>query len=282
MASLLFGPAAAYAQDQTGDPNAQTPPPEGGTPAAAPAATVSGAPVANTKENYPGQFIQRPRILPQFMAQPEFALGVNNTSAATGESIAVGFDMGLMDKLQAGAAVFFPVNPNADFGSFLVNGQYNLMDQLNVRLDLGATKYGTGTGSATGFSFGLGLPLKWNFTDMIALVSGNTWAILNDNIFGGTIVSGAKVFYINVPVGVLVQPHEMIGIQARTGFHADILQPDVGNSTTAKSVPIAIDLMANIIKIVDVGFTFSLPGCIESGCGYSDVRVFNIWAGARL
>lgn len=272
-ACLLLLSGAAWAQDApAGDPSAAQPPPA----AAQPAGTVSGAPVTYTKDNYPGSFVDRPLILPMMMAQPEFVVGIIHTSADTGEALNFAFDMGVMDKLQAGALLNFPVNPNADFGYFLVNGQYGINEMLNARLDIGASKQG----DSTGFTFGIGAPIKYKLNPMIALTSGRPYAYgAGDDIIQMTIVSGAKVFLLVIPVGLLAQVHEMIAVGVRTGFRFQSVSPDMGDSITSKYVPLAFDGMVNIIKMIDVGFTFELAGNTDD---YAGTQNISIWAQARF
>jgi len=221
-------------------------------------------------------FLERPLILVPLMAEPEFALNIGNNPAQTSEGLAIGFNMGVIDKLQAGAAITFPVNPNADFGSFLVNAQYGVLDFANARLDLGATKYSAGMTSSTGFSFGIGLPLKYKLAPMFAVTSGSQYSTaFGSDIFYLTAVSGATIWSFGVPIGILVQPHEMIALQARSGFRI----VKVGDLDAAKYVPVGVDLFVNIIQMIDVFFTFELPGNTDA---YSDERDFVIGARARF
>src|SRR5689334_16192654 len=82
---LLYG-TAAFAQDPSADPNAQTP---AGTATASPTGTLTGD---------WSSFLERPLILAPMMAEPEFNLGIGNVSvagaSATGEALNIGFNMG--------------------------------------------------------------------------------------------------------------------------------------------------------------------------------------------
>ena len=267
---LLYG-TTAVAQD----PNAQTPP----------AGTATASPTGSTLTGDWTSFLERPLILAPMMAEPEFNLGISNVSvgdvSSTGEALNIGFNMGIMDRLQAGAALSFPVNPNADFGAFTVNGQYALMDFVSGRVDIGAAKLGAGDASSTGFQFGLGAPLKYKLNPMLAVTSGSQYATQGaQDIFYVVAVSGGTLWSFGLPIGILVQPHEMIAAQLRTGLRFVGTTGDMG--VTVTTVPIGLDLFVNIMQMIDVFFTFELPGPVSNGGGYADERDFTIGARARF
>src|SRR5215471_7171602 len=80
---LLYG-TTAFAQDPSGDPNAQTPP----------AGTATATPTAGTQPGDWSSFLQRPLILNPLLAEPEFNVGVGNVSiggaSSTGEALNIG------------------------------------------------------------------------------------------------------------------------------------------------------------------------------------------------
>jgi len=265
---LLYG-TTAFAQDPPADPNAQTP-----------AGTATAAPTGSTLTGNWSSFLERPLVLAPMMAEPEFNLGIGNSAANTSESLNIGFNMGIMDKLQAGAALSFPVNPNADFGAFTVNGQYALMDFVSGRVDIGAAKVGSGMGSSTGFQFGLGAPVKYKLAPMFALTSGSQYATQGtQDIFYLVAVSGGTFWSFGLPIGILAQPHEMIAAQLRSGLRFF----GGGGGDTATTVPLGIDVFVNVVPMIDVFFTFELPGPVSgSSAGYADERDFTIGARARF
>jgi hypothetical protein len=235
---------------------------------------VTGGGGATKGGEYPTSFVERPLVLPPMLMQPEFNVGIQNASiagqSATGESLNFGFDMGVIDKVQAGVLLTFPVNPNADFGSFVIGGQYNVMDFLNARVDLGAAKLG----DSTGFTFGIGAPVKYKVSPMVALTSGRPYSYgFSYDIITFAFINGAKAGILTLPVGVLVQPHEMIGLQLRTGVRVGFAD------ASGTAVPLGIDAMVNIIKIIDVGVSFDLAGSTDD---YAASKTVGIWAQARL
>jgi hypothetical protein len=283
-ASVLCVASAAFAQSQVA--SAQDP------TAAPTAGTLNASPLTTTKDNYPGSFLDRPLVLPNMMVKPMVEFGVANVAGAgmgasstTATTLSVGFDIGLMDRFQVGAGVGLPLSPNADFGYFDFNGQVGITPFLNARVDFGATKGGVSENSIgapsgatvnTGFHFGVGAPIKYHLTPMLAVTSGNTpFTITGDNIISIDRQGGATVGLLNIPVGLMAQVHDMVGLQLRTGWAYSF--GDV--TTNQKFVPIAFDAMVNAVKNFDVGFTFALPGNTDA---YTDARLFNFWVAARI
>jgi hypothetical protein len=258
------------------------------------------------------------------MGQGMLLVGISNSSISvgnvdvggTGEAVGAALDFGVVDGLQLGLFLDFPVHPNADIDTFAVNGQYALTEFVNGRLDLGmqriissTTVLGrTITSSATGFAFGLGLPFKWRFSDQLAFVSGRPAAfafgsplqlvsstssgagassglgiLLTDDIFAMSIFDHAKIGALSLPVGLLAQVHPNVALELRAGYRLAFIIPETGDTQTESFVPLALDVLVSPVSFLDFGFTFELPGDVDSSTiGYADLRQFLIFVQGRF
>jgi hypothetical protein len=243
--------------------------------------------------------------LPQGMVQADTAIAISNYTSDTGTNMNLGVDVGIHPKLSAGALLSLPLTPNGGFGMMVGNLQYSMADWANLRFDVGASKLSadipamgntTVTQDVTGFVWGAGLPMKWRLADHIALTTGRTNAsafgvasklngflLTSDDII--TMQSGsfqlmdgstasATVWTFGLPVGVLFQAHDRVGLGFRTGFR--VMRGDVPGDT---AIPLAFDVMANVLRPLDIGVTFEVPGWTVD---YGAVKDVNIWAAARF
>src|SRR5512134_1084333 len=269
-ASVCLAGAAAHVDAKQGDPTWQSEQP-------ATEGTLSAGPTSYTKDNYPGDFVARPLILPPWLAQPGLNFGVNNAPGVTGTQLAASFDIGLMEKLQAGATIGFPLNnPDPTFGSFFANAQYGIAEFANVRLDVGAVKVAPGVpamgaaGGSTGFAFGVGAPIKYRLNDMFAITSGRpyAWAV-GDDIITMQFVNSQTFGFVHIPVGVLAQLHPMVAASLRVGGRFGIADAKKANGDTIIQIPVGVDLLVNALKDLDLGLSFDLPGDKDA---YADLR----------
>ena len=150
---------------------------------------------------YPLSSINRPLILPPRMALIDIGLQLSDiagsgdssgTSDNTGETLTASFDVGIGHRLQTGLSLAVPIHPLANFGALVGNLQFAINRFANLRLDLGYLrmvgqisldhappgaflKNGSGSiFSNDSFVVGFGVPLKWKFHSMLALVSGSS------------------------------------------------------------------------------------------------------------
>jgi hypothetical protein len=331
-------PPAAAPQTNGYNPfgSSAAPPPGVSTAAAAPSIEAAAAPW--TKRGYPASLVERPLILPQWMFQPWVGVAITNVETSflnmqqsgTGEVFAFALDVGLARRLQAGIFFAFPVDPNADFGTFLANLQLGLTDELNLRFDIGGEQISFHSGAPVGsntqsaFLVGLGLPWKVKLHRMLALFGGSasapgfgfypitvvgqtsvytTTALSSEDLlalavvdFGGTV--GTAIFGgLTLPLGLRVQPHDRISFAVRTAYRMTFTHNESSSNTAGRIspptpllhyVPLSFDVVGNIIRQLDVGFTATLTGYIDStnvpstNQGYADERVFTIWVNGRL
>jgi hypothetical protein len=272
--------------------------------------SVSGAPGTYTKNSFPDSFVSRPMTLPEGMVQADSTLAISNYDTGfarsdTGTNMNLGVDVGLHPRLQAGMLLSLPLTPEGGFGMMVGDLQYALAPFANLRFDVGASRLladvpamgnMTVTQSTTGFVWGVGVPMKWRLSDRVAVISGRTTAssfgtaskangylVASDDIItmtSGSFTSGNATFTstlwtFGLPVGILTQVHERIGLAVRTGFR--VLRGDVLENDTA--IPFAFDLMTHVARPVDVGFTFELPGWTSD---YGAIKNANLWAQARF
>src|SRR5262249_37715852 len=191
------------------------------------------------------------------------------------------------------------------FGMLVGNIQYAVAPFANLRFDVGATKLSadiptmggnTVTQDVTGFVWGVGLPMKWMLADRIALTTGRTnasafgvaskvngYLLSSDDIItmssgSFTLMNGgsasATVWTFGLPVGLIVQPIDHLGLGMRTGFR--LMRGDVPSDT---AIPWAFDVMANVARPLDLGVTYEMPGWTSD---YGAVKNLNVWAQARF
>ena len=239
----------------------------------------------------------------------------------TGCTVSFGVDIGLPGRFQLGALFALPVSPSADIGTFVFDLQYGLLKQLNLRLDLGAQHQlvhallagALYSQTLDGFVMGVGAPLKIKLHRMLALTSGSTMArgfetppviTAGQAVSFGSIVASQDIFslgvwnqsgdnvvggVINLPVGLLFQPHPMLALQARTGYRLSFTKQSGGSSTT-HMVPVALDVVVTVARRIDLGFTASLTGTVHGTTAsgdpttfsYLDIRKFDLWVAARF
>jgi len=306
-ASALLVAGTAYAQkdaSRTTQPRAKPRAVEAG-------GSVSGAPGTYTKATYPNSYVLRPLMLPEGMAQADSSLAISNyrtltATTNTGTNMNLGFDMGLVPRLQTGLLLSLPLTPDGGFGMLVGNAQYALAPFANLRFDVGASRLSqqmaamgntTRTESTTGFVWGVGLPMKWRLSDSVAVTTGrstasafgvaskvNGYLTTSDDII--TMSSGSftdmngnsfssTMWTFGLPVGMLAQVHDRIGLGLRTGFR--LLRGDGVADDTA--IPMAFDLMTRVARPLDLGFTFELPGWTSD---YGAIKNVNLWAQARF
>ena len=272
---------------------------------AADGGSVKMAPAIISKPGYPGSFAQRPLVLPDGMVQADTAIAISNYSSQTGANMNLGLDVGIHPKVQAGVMLSLPLSPDGGFGMMVANAQYGVAKWANLRFDVGASRVTgeipamgntTAIQDTTGFVWGVGVPMKWHLTDRVALTTGRTGAsafgvaskvngflLSSDDIVtmqsgSFTLMNGstasATVWTIGMPVGVIVQPHDRIGLGFRTGVR--VMRGDVPSDT---AIPMAFDLLTHVARPLDLGVTYELPGWTSD---YGAVQDVNVWAQARF
>src|SRR5260370_35942736 len=116
------------------------------------------------------------------MFQPWVAVAITNLeNQGTGEVLAFALDVGLTSRLQAGIFFAFPVDPHADFGTFVFDLQLGLAKGLNLRVDVGGEQVVFSAPSSSflpsrtesGFLVGVGLSWKVKLHRMLALIGGS-------------------------------------------------------------------------------------------------------------
>jgi hypothetical protein len=317
----------AYTQPAYTQPAYAAPPPIVEPPAVT-------APLPSPKRSYPASIVERPLILPPLMFQPALLLDISNSdSGGTGEVLGLSLDMGLARRLQAGFFFSFPVDPNADFGTFVANLQLGLADLVNLRFDIGVERisfassgsFGSRSTSVDGFLFGLGLPWKARLHRMFAVVGGaanapgfGTQPMIVDkagktSVYGGGLLTSNDLLvltvydYTNVvgpsfgtmlfgtfhiPIGVVIQPHDRISFGLRTGYRLSFNKCDgsacPGSPAITHWIPFSFDLVVNIIRQIDFGFTATLLGFVDSSntpslkVDWADLRQFSLYVNGRF
>lgn len=262
-----------------------------------------------SKGDYPPSYVERPLVLPERMGQPDLSLGITNYrtggTTETGTDLNIGFDAGVLPRLQTGLMLNLPLSPQGGFGMLVGDVQYSLASFANLRFDVGAAKLTQAMPAAgnqiaiqdtTGFVWGAGIPMKWKLGERVAVTSGRSYALAfgtpsktngylttSDDIVtmtsgsfttpGGTISS--TVWTFGLPVGILAQVHDRIGVGVRSGFR--VLRANRMADDTA--VPLAFDLMIHPTSPFDLGFTFELPGWTSD---YGAIKTANLYALARF
>jgi hypothetical protein len=284
--------------------------------------------IVSEKERYPESQIERPMILPRRLIQSTLETGVTVASdgvvyasdttvfgGTPGETLAVGLDVGLTRRLQAGIFLSFPLAPNGGFGAFLANVQLGLAPWLNLRVDLGAAQVFVRGDAGPGFVVGFGAPIQRRLTRRLAFVSGSTAArgfgsqpliadrwgaslygvgdTFSNDLFtlrvldfaGARVTAGA----LSLPVGLLIQAHSKLSIGLRSGYRLTFVRGTAFPGTMwTHYLPFALDFAIHIIRRLDFGVSASLAGFISSSnagakpVNYPDLRQVDIWLAARF
>lgn len=239
-------------------------------------------------------------------------------SSLDGETLALGADFGVSDRVQLGLAVALPVNPGLAFGTILGSAAFPVSRSFAVRADLGFESFGfNGTGTnpthINRYFLGFGTPIKVPIGPSLAFVSGRTVAVQfghfnNIGTSGTGLYVGASDFTelasdvlvvsaggdnsstrvgINLPVGLLVQPDPHISFTLLSGYSAVINIPSSGNSAALHFIPIGLEAVVAPVPSLDVGARFLVDGYVAntgggSGTlGYLDLRALMIWMRVR-
>ena len=269
------------------------------------AGSVKMAPAVITKPGYPSSLVQRPLVLPDGMVQADSAIAISNYSSQTGANMNLGLDVGIHPKVQAGVMLSLPLSPDGGFGMMVANAQYGVAKWANVRFDVGASRVtgeipamggNTAIQDTTGFVWGVGLPMKWQLADRIALTTGRTnasafgvaskvngYLLSSDDILtmqsgSFTLMNGstasATVWTVGVPVGLIFNVHERIDLGMRTGLR--LMRGDIPSDT---AIPWAFDVAFHVARPFDLGLSYEMPGWTSD---YGAVKNVNVSAQARF
>jgi hypothetical protein len=130
---------------------------------------------------YPASRIARPLVLPTGLIEPSITTAMTNLQAGgTGVGMGVAADVGLGARLQLGASLTLPLEPQASFGNFVLSLEAGVARALAVRIEAGVAR---SAGNLlvdlpadqvhNAVLVGLGLPFRLALHRMIALVSGS-------------------------------------------------------------------------------------------------------------
>ena len=260
-------------------------------------------------------------------------------SGGTGASLAAGIDIGLTNDAQIGLAAAMPLYPNADFGTVLLNGVYRLSDSVGLRVDVGYVRSSetvNGTSERTNSVVaGLGVPIRAKLLPILAFVGGSAAAMrfapfVNEAFGSSSIYSGgvtpifgsdllnythltyrlpapfadqnvvADEFTLNVPLGVLFQPHERIAIILRFGYSLSFATENVPAQTITTTVhyfPVGLEASVAIVPQLDFGAAFFFLGplsetmstsegsqsqTMDMTAHYADIRVISVYLQGRF
>jgi hypothetical protein len=83
----------------------------------------------------------------------------------------------------------------------------------------------------------------------------------------GTSIVGS----LYLPLGLLIQPHPIVSFAARTGYrlqfqHSESTAPSKATSDLMLHfVPLAFDVVFDVVHVVDLGFTATIVGFLSGG-----------------
>src|SRR5262249_46059046 len=104
---------------------------------------------------------------------------------------------------------------------------------------------------------------------------------------------------LNLPAGILFQPHERIAITARIGYtlvHGASSSGNSSFSSNAHYLPLGADIVATLLPQLDIGFAFYFLGPLSTSLtsnrmttpptiparNYADGRIFSIFIDGRF
>src|SRR6266478_4113394 len=200
-------------------------------------------------------------------------------SSLTGETLALGADFGVTDRLQVGLGVALPIHPGASFGSVLGSVAFAAHPNAAVRFDAGVERIGangdnTGTSThAARFFLGFGPRIKVPLSQTLAFVTGRSGTVHfghfnNIGDQGAAIYSGASFFPetasdffvvsvgdhdtgtnigINLPAGLLLQPDPHLAVTLLAGYSVAIAVPDTPGASTAALhfIPVGLEAVVS-------------------------------------
>lgn len=242
------------------------------------------------------------------------------TTSLEGETLAMGADFGVTDRVQLGLAVALPINPGAGFGTVLGSAALGVSKTSALRLDVGFESFGINGNNTLSqhinrYFGGLGVPTKLPITSTLAFVSGRTGAVqfghFNNLGSSGTgLYIGATDFTeiasdllvvsagdnnssthlgINLPFGLLVQPDPHFAVTLQAGYSTVIDIPTgPGSDTALHFVPIGVDAVVTPSPPLDLGVRFFVDGYVAQTGGssagaprYLDFRELMFWMRVR-
>ncbi len=219
--------------------------------------------------------------------------------SGTGAALAAGVDVGIGHHAQLGIAVAIPIAPAAGFGTILFGAAVQLHKSVALRLDIGYNRTlgrftsagSTSTSSSNELIAGVGLPIRIRLHRMLCFISGSTGVInyspfLDANLGGSESSSSYVGAYLpvfrsdllnyvhesdsgsafdalalNVPFGLLIQPHKRIALTLRANYTLyHIHTSGNGNSSNAAShyLPVGLDAVVTVVRAGRSG-SFLLP-----------------------
>lgn len=274
---------------------------------------------AKGRAEYPEWLSDRPLVLPTWTGQAALELDIGSTyHGSAGVGLGMSGDVGLPHRLQVGAAFVFPIFPGPQFGAFDFALQYNVMRELNVRLDLGAMRtsihipnnfLGPDDSHIDGFVAGFGLPYKVRVHKMISIIGGRPTAraairnpVINaghgNRLYGygfynedvlSVLVDGEKngvqavIGALYLPIGVEAQPLVWISFNVRIGYRLLFGKDVKGNADISllHFIPLELGVSGHPHRLVDVGFTATLYGPIASSNESDTDKVYKHYSDVR-
>jgi hypothetical protein len=230
-----------------------------------------------------------------------WAAHVATNDAVSGESAALGLDVGVADRVQAGLAIALPINPGASFGSVLLSGSFAATPNLGLRLDVGAERLGANNAPAfvtsshtarvlTGLGFYGAVPLAQG-VEFVWGRSGATRLARFLNLdagggtgfyYGGTIFSAAAsdtfvfstgdndsgVFLdLNVPLGLKLRPDPHLSFTLQAGYSATVVFPTRGSGSALHYVPVGLEAVVSPTTFLDIGANLTFDGYVATSGG---------------
>ena len=232
----------------------------------------------------------------------------------TGETLSLGVDFGVRDKVQLGLAVALPIHPGAGFGTVVGSAAIAGEGSYGGRLDFGYERTGLngdvpqGGGHNDRFFGGVGFFVKAPINSMIAFVSGRVGAVQfgqyrNVGLGAPGLYVGASSFYtdmssdlltisggdniyhfgFNFPLGLLVQANQRLAITLHTGYSLE-LEATSGRTLALHFVPVGIEVVVTPASPVDVGVRFFIDGYVggDLSMEFVDMRGLMTWLRYRL
>lgn len=245
-----------------------------------------------------------------------------STGSFSGETLALGVDFGVSDRVQFGVATAMPIEPGAAFGSVLASVAVALDQRSAVRLDAGYENFGVNGGNFLAdthtdrYFSGVGAGVRLPIGPMLSFVSGRTGAVQLGNFmnigdrgigtyFGASFFTegGADFFVlsggnngsptnigINLPAGLLLQPDPHFALTLQTGYSVDISIPSGGGDAAALHfIPVGLEAVVSPFAALDIGSRLFIDGYVaRSGGaggttpGYLDLRALLLWIRVRV
>jgi hypothetical protein len=242
---------------------------------------------------YPWALIDRPLVAPlgTILLRDEVTMGATYDNGwATGAAEVLGVDAGVGRGVQLGVLLALPLVLQPNAGTALGSIAVALTHDVALRVEGGFEHFQlprnslARTGppvSADGGIVSVAIPARWRVHRRVAITGGggsglpgqwlvgygpDAYAPFTPYLSSALLIvrfaqpgqSAPNLYSLNLPVGVLIQPHRMLALHLQTGTRVTFADL----SYAALSIPLDLDVVLTPHPRVDLGISLDLAGSV--------------------